>query len=150
MKLCRWSNILWLPTLLSATAGLAGAQQFIQAPRYLAQEFNLSGVVSGDFNRDGNPDLAIANQCCSSVLVSIELGNGNGTFRSGQQIPGGSANAIVAGDWNGDGIIDLAVAAYPAATFVLLGNGDGTFSVANSYALSIDPLLIAAGDLNGD
>ena len=37
-----------------------------------------NSVAVGDFNRDGNPDLAVANY--GSNNVSILLGNGGGAF----------------------------------------------------------------------
>jgi len=37
------------------------------------------GVITADFNRDGKPDLVVAN--ISSGTVSVLLNNGAGTFR---------------------------------------------------------------------
>ena len=37
-----------------------------------------ASVAVGDFNRDGNPDLAVANY--GSNTVSVLLGNGTGGF----------------------------------------------------------------------
>jgi len=61
------------------------------------------------------------------------------------------------GDFNGDGVPDLAVAvdAYadgvPGSVAILLGNGDGTFTLqAATPATGDTPLSIAVGDLNGD
>ena len=38
----------------------------------------------GDFNGDGKIDLAVANE--GSNTVSVLLGNGNGTFRTGSDL----------------------------------------------------------------
>ncbi|MBA3914130.1 MAG: VCBS repeat-containing protein [Acidobacteriales bacterium] len=40
-----------------ALVACATAQQFTEAPRYKASTF-VEGVVTGDFNRDGKPDIA--------------------------------------------------------------------------------------------
>jgi hypothetical protein len=118
---------------------------------------NVGDLVAGDFNGDGRLDLAFAN---SSNGVSVLLGNGDGTFQPAVSYAvGGIPEALVAGDFNGDGRIDLAVAVitvdpvtitFGGQVSVLLGNGDGTFQPAVSYALEGTPLAIAAGDFRGD
>src|SRR5262249_14541039 len=63
----------------------------------------------GDFNGDNVPDLAVANAHDNNVTVL--LGNGDGTFRTGAAVPvGSSPQAVGVGDFNGDGKLDLAVA----------------------------------------
>ena len=107
-------------------------------------------VVTGDFNGDGIPDLAITEQ--SSNTVSVLLGNGNGTFQAQQQYPvGGSPQGMAVGDFNGDGILDLAVVNDSDNTVsVLLGNGDGTFQNQLINDTGFFPDIIATGDFNGD
>ncbi|HTQ56651.1 MAG TPA: VCBS repeat-containing protein, partial [Bryobacteraceae bacterium] len=89
----------------------------------------LNGVTSGDFNRDGKPDIAICFSAISgpgiSGIVKVYLGNGDGTFTPA---PGSVdlpvvAFQMVAADFNGDGKQDLAF----SSGSVALGNGDGTF-----------------------
>ncbi|MBA3912605.1 MAG: VCBS repeat-containing protein [Acidobacteriales bacterium] len=130
----------------------AGAQQFISAPQY-----PVGGepwrVVTADFNRDGNADLAVGS---NSPLgqISILLGNGDGTFRRGQQFQklNQSSWGLVVGDWNGDGVLDLASADQSyGAVRIYLGIGDGSFTRGDEYAMSKeDPSGISTGDLNGD
>ncbi len=125
----------------------ATAQQFTEAPRYDSTS-NVQGVVAGDFNRDGKPDVAFA-ACC--YTLTIKLGNGDGTFTTSQQIDASEATAIASGDWNEDGIADLALTtSFPSSVYILLGKGDGTFTLANTYSLTDQPFGIAAGDVNGD
>src|SRR5262249_16326643 len=57
--------------------------------------------------------------------------------------------AVAVGDLNGDGKIDLATAGGSAAG-VLLGNGNGTFAPAVSYATNYPDYSVAIGDFNGD
>src|ERR1043166_1021668 len=42
-------------------------------------------VALGDFNRDGKPDVAVANS--NSKTVTVLRGNGNGTFTQTASIP---------------------------------------------------------------
>ena len=113
-------------------------------------------VAVGDFNGDGMLDLAVTNE--ADGTVSVLLGNGDGTFRSSVNFTVGTSPLSVAvGDLNRDGILDLVVAnagTYPnftdSSVSILLGNGDGTFQTAQSYAAGSDPDSVAIGDLNGD
>ena len=87
----------------------------------------IRAMVAADFNGDGIPDLAVANNAAGTV--SIVLGNGDGTFQAAQDFSVGNGPvALAVGDLNGDGIPDLAVAnSLDSTVSVLLGNGDGTF-----------------------
>jgi hypothetical protein len=136
----------------------AHAAQFSPAVNY-PTGINPFGVAVGDFNRDGIPDLVVANayQVGGTGTVSILLGNGDGTFRAGGEFnAGGNETTTVAvGDFNGDGKPDLVVANYaggggPANVGVMLGNGDGTFMPAVIYAAGTEPDFVAVGDFNGD
>ena len=63
---------------------------------------------AGDFNGDGHPDLAVA-ELSATTIVSVLLGNGDGTFLSpGQFATSLHATPLVA-DLNGDGINDVFV-----------------------------------------
>jgi hypothetical protein len=117
-----------------------------------------SAAAAGDFNGDGNPDLAVT----SSSDVDILLGNGTGSFTVAHTyaLPE-SGYAIAAGDLNDDGKIDLAIFAVNSTNqdwslAVMLGNGDGTFGAPTTYQQGqnsvgpdvIPPIVIA--DLRGD
>jgi len=87
----------------------------------------------GDFNRDGNPDIAFPNSATNNV--SILLGDGTGGFATAVNYPlSGSGTVLAAGDFNGDGKLDLfcTVANSPSGhgAQILFGNGDGTFQPA--------------------
>ena len=98
-------------------------------------------ITVGDFNEDGKPDLAVA----GSIWVDVLLGNGDGTFTPAMGSPMRVASppyddeatplnsAILAADFNHSGHLGLAVADQPnAAAYILLGNGDGTFSPSSA------------------
>lgn len=111
------------------------------------------GVVIGDFNNDGNPDVAMAN-FITPGYATVLLGNGQGsfTFRS-SPIVEKTSTGIAAGDFDGDGNLDLVVSSIsndPSDTVsVLLGRGDGTFD-AVEYPVGAFPQFVAVSDLNGD
>jgi hypothetical protein len=88
-----------------------------------------TSLTTGDFNHDGNLDVAVAN--AGDNTISILLGNGSGglTVQSPAISVGHEPEAIRAGDFNGDGYSDLAVANYLDGTVTtLLNNQDGTFT----------------------
>ncbi len=99
-------------------------------------------IITGDWNRDGVLDLAVA--FCSSKEISILLGNGDGTFTMGGAFDSGvCASALATGDLNGDGIPDIA-----GNQSVVLGNGDGTFAAPIRNNSNGDAPTLA--DVNSD
>jgi hypothetical protein len=113
---------------------------------------NPFGVAVGDFNGDHRLDVAVTNN--GSGTLSIGLGNGDGTFTKAFGSPlvvGSSAQAVAVGDFNGDGRQDIAVAD-PADNRVVFffGNGNGTFQIPFSVAVSGRPISLAVGDFNKD
>ena len=67
------------------------------------------GIEIGDFNRDGELDLAIANS--AGTKISILLGNGDGTFEPGVNYnAGNNPRDLTLNDFYGDGFLDMAVA----------------------------------------
>ena len=111
---------------------MAQPVSFVGAKKFPAGTNPVASVV-GDFNQDGNKDLAVANR--GSNNVSVLLGNGDGTFQPPVNFPvGGSPNSIVMDYFNGDSIQDLAVAnGSNLSISVLLGNGNGTFQPALNF-----------------
>jgi hypothetical protein len=111
--------------------------------------------VVGDFNRDGNSDLAVADEYQNAV--NVFLGNGDGTFQMPHAYATGTDPlSLVAGDFNGDGITDLAVAnacgndINCSTVGLLLGNGDGRFQPQVIVQANIVAIDVAAGDFNED
>jgi hypothetical protein len=112
-----------------------------------------AAIAVQDFNGDGKPDLAIAN--FNSNTVSILLGNGQGGFAEAPNSPisvGTGPVSVVASDLRGNGTFDLVVVNETNNDIsILLGNGDGTFSLQpNSPTVGGNPLSVVIGDFNGD
>lgn len=112
------------------------------------------GVAVGDFDRDGIPDVATAND--DGQRASVFRGNGDGTLGAptNYATSGGRASAIATGDFDRDGRLDLAVvgSGFSARLNVLRGNGDGTFQAATVVNLGYgsQPLALRAVDLDRD
>ena len=92
------------------------------------------GVVSGDFNDDGRPDLYVANDALPNHLW---INRGDGSFRNEALLSGAAVNAegmseagmgVNAGDVDGDGDEDIFVAHLDQETNTLyLNTGLGVF-----------------------
>ncbi|MBI1748401.1 MAG: VCBS repeat-containing protein [Acidobacteria bacterium] len=127
---------------------------------------NPRALASGDFNRDGFLDLAVANM--SHHTISILAGNGLGNFQARQSLPvlcpppQGPCQpgplALVAGDFNGDAFLDL-VALNGSADFVsfFAGTDTGEFVAENQIITEFPSgnglrraAAMAIGDFNGD
>lgn len=107
-------------------------------------------IVTADFNGDGRLDIATANHI--SHIVSVILGNANGTFQPAQNSPtGDNPLSLAVGDFNDDGKLDIATA-NAGDVSVLLGNGNGTFQppVSLGFSDGSSPSSVAVGDFNGD
>jgi hypothetical protein len=108
-------TVMWRPVyrmILAACIvtclGAVAAAQITFTDEPFATGPSPTNVVSGDFNRDGFPDLAITDQ--QAGTVTILLGVGGGQFAFGSEIStGGTPTQIVTGDFNNDGKLDLAV-----------------------------------------
>ncbi len=109
-------------------------------------------ITSGDFNGDGNLDLAIANQ--TDNTVSILLGNGDGTFTAAANpavAAGNAPTSIAVADVNVDGRPDLLVAdKTDNAISVLLNLGGGLFGPNFELPVDAGPVSVASADFNGD
>jgi len=139
-------------TFQAATAGPVLQGQFI-------------GIA--DLTGDGKPDVVANGNAITPIQVQVFAGHGDGTFATSSinttTTINNSLNNLLAynlSDLNGDGKSDLVISQTagfagpaapccgPGATFVLLGNGDGTFGTANTMTARAGH--ISTGDLNKD
>ena len=117
------------------------------APEILETDGAPTVVALADFDRDGDPDLAVADG--NSNEVSILLGRGNGTFDRFSHYPiGRSPLHMVVADFNADGVADIATAnSNSSDVSVLAGVGDGTFATEARFAAGRYLSYLAAGDI---
>ncbi|MDO8209096.1 VCBS repeat-containing protein [Conexibacter sp. CPCC 206217] len=107
-------------------------------------------IAVGDFNGDGNNDLAVAD--VGSNTVTVASGDGGGGFGAPSSFfVGSQPTELLARDVDGDDKLDLITLNSASDRIgVSLGNGDGTFAATTSYPVGPLPQSLAAGDFNGD
>jgi hypothetical protein len=96
--------------------------------------FDSPDVVATDLNNDGKLDVVILHSiacftapCVAAEVITVMLGNGDGTFQTRELAAPQHMHAMEAGDFNRDGIKDLAIGSENTKLHILLGVGDGTF-----------------------
>ena len=133
--------------------GGAGSFPIAKGPFTTASAY---AVVVADFNGGGKSDLAISRY--DSGDVSLQLGNGDGTFQANGIFSEGTSGALPAaaavGDFDGDGFPDVALANSSDNSVAVLRDrtvGNGGFDAALTFTASLAcPSSIAVGDFNGD
>ncbi len=125
-----------------------------------------AAVAAGDFDGDGNLDLAVVignpNVVFNPGFVTVLLGKADGTFVAQANYNVGIVPvSIAAGDFNGDGKLDLAVGSNISGfsldahseVSMLMNNGSGGFVSGSSFTvgqLGTIPILITPADFNND
>jgi hypothetical protein len=109
-----------------------------------------NSVAVGDFNGDGDLDMATANVYSNDV--SVLLGDGAGGFGlAGSYSVGYDPQSVVASDFNNDGSTDLATSnIFSDDVSVLLGDGFGSFGTATNFGVGSHPYSVAVSDFNND
>jgi hypothetical protein len=135
---------------LSEDGGFAGPTIYAAGQ---AGENGPGGVVLGDLNRDGIPDLITS----TATSLDVRLGLGGGLFGSELSIPAPcSGGKLRVADVNLDGWPDVVeamnCAPAPGGLFLFLNQatGDGTFSAATMITEDTLGDNLAVGDFNGD
>ena len=108
-------------------------------------------MAAGDLNRDGWPDLAIANADGHAVTLLISSGVA-GSFRQvDYPMPGANPRGIALGDRDGDGALDVLVTEYATGAWrILYGDGAGAIARQERYGAIAHPQGIVAADFNRD
>jgi hypothetical protein len=117
-----------------------------------------NGVDVADFDLDGRPDAMVT---LNADLVQILLNQPGGTMtRESVDTAAGPGAVSTVADVNDDGKPDIVSVGESGIGTVLLGNGDGSFSLDGSAGFELPPNAVApdaappsdvdAADLNGD
>ncbi len=122
-----------------------------QAARSYSTGGNADDLVIGDFDKDGNLDIAVAHFTTSSI--GILLGNGDGTFRNGTNVATPDyTTSITTADFNHDGFLDLAVGVNGSNSVLIYpGTGTGSFGAPIALTAGTMPIrYVRAGHFNND
>lgn len=116
-------------------------------------------VAAGDLTGDARPDLVVVSPLSTAPIVLRNLGDGRFT-KSTAPAAGLGASSVELGDFNGDGVLDAAVALNASVSVIpvsllakvqlLLGRGDGTFTLGGSSQVTGFIEGLGLGDVNAD
>ncbi len=108
-----------------------------------------NSIISGDFNGDTIPDLAMSG---SSNMVWTLIGDGLGGFGNaiGYTV-GNTPSGVIGADFNGDGKIDLVTAnRFSNDITIYLGDGLGGFGSNINFPAGTGPAALCSADFDGD
>ena len=112
-----------------------------------------TALVAADFDRDGDPDLAVGNEGTDNIQI---LRNTGGSFLVSQALtlPGTDRDplSLAAGDFDADGDADLAVTAFGGDRLHVYRNDSGTLGSSPSISLDAPNFVysVAVADINLD
>ncbi len=165
LSILRCLRFVLVPWLLSPLLLMSAAAQ-TQQPIFPVDNFTppggvlVSPLATGDFNGDGQPDIAYLSVPASgnsspTLTVLLNQGANNPPIAvTTTSLTGCSFGAyrywLVAADMNKDNKLDVVLTCPNGYVAELMGNGDGSFQSPTYYAVSAPVSLAVPVDLNGD
>ena len=109
-------------------------------------------TVTGDFNRDGHPDLAVLNTNGDGYLyVYFGVGNGNFSLAFVNNSVPTSMTEMQTADFNNDGILDLILTSSQGTVGqILYGTANGNFTSGPAINFAKNVIQVQLGDVNND
>lgn len=127
------------------------APNFIEVPQFGADGATIT-VAWSDFDRDGDPDLAVGNT--NNQQNYLYRNDGAGMFFEAPAFGLKSTFALVWGDVDNDGDPDMAVGnclGFQPLNRLVINNGDGTFTGQNQFGGTLTTSMAwADSDRDGD
>lgn len=127
-----------------------GTGSFAPAVNYSASYSFDGRMCTGDFNNDGNLDIACT--IYSMNFVYIFHGTGTGSFTNAPVVTlAGTLSAIITGDYNNDGFLDLLASGTQQNIYMSFGTAGGGFTSVVSFPLNHSSSTgLCKGDFNND
>jgi hypothetical protein len=114
-----------------------------------------TSLAWGDFDNDGDLDLAVCGLGDSGLITKIYRNDGTETFTdSGITLIGANWGSLAWSDFDNDGDLDLALCGmnteYEPITKIYRNNGDGTFTAIEAGLTEVLGSSLAWGDYDND
>ncbi|MDG2284203.1 MAG: FG-GAP-like repeat-containing protein, partial [Alphaproteobacteria bacterium] len=118
---------------------LRDGESFVAADNVFTGSFQPRSVAVADFNQDGTDDLVVGHE--STIVVSILLGQGDGTFGTPITLNmGGGQTTVSTGLFTDDAFPDIAVtSAVSNQAFVISNTTGSNFSVLHTVSTGAVP-----------
>jgi adhesin/invasin len=138
-------------SVLRGTSSGVGGAALYSALTGAAAAATAMGITTGDLNKDGKPDLVVANR--GAAKMSLLQGDGAGSFTAPiSPNVGTNPNSVAVSDLNRDGHPDVLVSNNVSnSVSILLGDGTGNLpATGTSLATGASPKAVRTIDLDLD